>query len=289
MVKDFINHLKFEKRYSKHTLVSYETDLSQAEGYSTSEYDVDLLGSSHLIIRSWIVSLIESGISTRSINRKISSLKAYYKFLKRNKKIENNPMVKIVSPKTEKRLPQYIREDDMSKLFSYDLFEDDYSGQRDRLLIELFYLTGMRLSELINIKPIDIANDAVKVLGKRNKERIIPLNAKISSELKRLEELNGDNFNEREPFLFLTDSGKKLYEKFVYRKVNHYLSVVTSQSKKSPHVLRHSFATHMLNNGAELNAIKEILGHANLSATQVYTHNSIDKLKNVYQQAHPRS
>ncbi len=289
MIEEFLKYLTYEKRYSKHTVVSYATDLKQVSAYLSETFESEVEGADHQMLRSWVVHLMERGLEARSINRKISCLNRFYKFLKSKSVIANNPMSKVVGPKTKKRLPQFVNESGMVNLFEKVEFEQSFEGVRDELMMELFYLTGIRLSELINIKEVDVGEGELKVLGKRNKERIVPLTGSTRSKIDRYVRARNDRFEKLGDELFVTDAGKKLYEKFVYRKVNYYLSLVTSQSKKSPHVLRHTFATHMLNNGADLNAIKEILGHANLSATQVYTHNSIEKLKNVYQQAHPRS
>ena len=286
-LEDFINYIKSEKRFSKHTITSYETDLNQffnyigAESQITNHKDV-----SFKLIRNWISSLLENNLKSTSVNRKISSLKSYYKFLLVSNYVETNPTLKLISPKSSKRLPVFVEKDNMDSLFDKDFFEDSYEGKRDKLIIELFYFTGMRLSELINIKTSDIdkVNSQIKVIGKRNKERLIPI---TFNTLKDLNEFI--NFYEIENFLFADGNGKKMYPKKIYRIVNKYLTKISSIKKKSPHVLRHSFATHMLNNGADINAIKEILGHANLSATQIYTHNSIKKLKNVHKQAHPKA
>jgi len=288
MVDKFLEFLEFEKRYSKHTLVSYKTDLLQITSYLSDVFDAELKNATHVMIRSWLVALVEKGVGSRTINRKKSTLQVYYRYLKSKALIEENPMQKVTAPRVEKRLPQYLKQQDMESLFSEIVFTEDFSGFRDRLILELFYATGMRLSELVELNESSILVDSIKVLGKRNKERIIPVTNLMGVRISEYIELKRKEFPNSSGSLFVTDKGQKIYQKFVYRKVNHYLSLVTSQGKKSPHVLRHTFATHMLNNGAELNAIKEILGHANLSATQVYTHNSIDKLKNVYKQAHPR-
>jgi len=289
MVNKFLEYLEFEKRYSNHTIVSYRTDLLQFEAYSSVIFEVGLAEVTHVIIRSWMVTMVEKGISSRTINRKKSTLQVFYKYLKAKVLIKESPMQKVVAPKVEKRLPHYVKKQDMESLFSQVEFTNDFSGSRDRLILELFYNTGMRLSELVELKEMSVLEDSIKVLGKRNKERIIPVTEIMREKIIGYISLKRNEFPESTQSLFVTDKGEKLYQKFVYRKVNHYLGLVTSQGKKSPHVLRHTFATHMLDNGAELNAIKEILGHASLSATQVYTHNSIEKLKNVYKQAHPRS
>ncbi len=288
----FIEYLQYEKRYSAHTINSYQTDLRQFLDYTLEHYDTnDVNDIDHQLVRSWTVHLMEKGLSTRSINRKISTLKTWFKFLKREGLVQHNPMQKVIAPKVSKRLPVFVEESKMEMLFNTVEFEDGFVGLRDKLILELFYATGIRLSELINLETInvDFYKSTIKVLGKRNKERIIPVSNHIVDLIKTYIHLKSKDLNEyNEEFLLVTNAGKKLYPKFVYQLVNNYLSKVTTISKKSPHVLRHTFATHMLNNGADLNSIKEILGHANLSATQVYTHNTIEKLKNIHKQAHPK-
>ncbi|MAY84750.1 MAG: integrase [Flavobacteriales bacterium] len=287
---DFLSYLKNEKRYSSHTIKAYENDLNQFATFLSEVYNEDdPLKVIPSTLRSWVVALLDEGVSARSVNRKISTLKSYYKFHKRQGDIDAMPTAQLQSPKQKKQLPSFLKESEMDLLLDKVHFEEGFEGLRDRILIELLYSSGMRLSELIGLKlgDLDLRVQTVKVLGKRNKERIIPLHKEI---VKLLEEyLEGRKENAQSTHLIVTDKGNMIYPKFVYRKVNYYLSQVTSMSKKSPHVLRHTFATHMLNNGADLNTIKEILGHANLSATQVYTHNSIEKLKNIYKQAHPRA
>ena len=284
----FITYLSSEKRFSEHTIKSYATDLKQFTSFLSSEFQIidEINEISFQIIRTWIASLLEKGINPRSVNRKISTLKTYFKFLIREGELIENPMIKVVAPKSKKRLPIFIEEDQIASLSNEVQFESGFIGQRNKLIIELFYVTGIRLSELINIKisDVDFSNQSIKVLGKRKKERIIPLSSSMINSL--------DNFiknNHKNHFLFTNLDGVKLYTKLVYRVVNKYIAKISSVNKKSPHILRHTFATHMLNNGADINAIKELLGHANLSATQVYTHNTIEKLKTVYKQAHPRA
>jgi integrase/recombinase XerC len=242
------------------------------------------------MIRSWIVYLMEHKVVPRSINRKLTTLKSFYKFLVREGMVEQNPMRKITSPKTSKRLPVFVDRERMDTLLDQAEFGEGYAGLRNKLIVEMFYSTGMRLSELVNLKEIDIDfhNDTLKVLGKRNKERLIQFSFKFSLLLKEYLAEKEKYFGGNQA-LFLTDRGRKIYPKMVYLIVTKHLAGVTTLDKKSPHVLRHTFATHMLNNGAELNAVKELLGHANLSATQVYTHNTIDKLKTIYKQAHPKA
>jgi len=292
LILDFNNYLRFEKRLSIHTSDAYLSDLKQFQNYLNLQYSITNIDEVNFqIIRSWVVDLLENKITPRSVNRKISSLKTFFKFLIRNGKVLKNPMIKIISPKTSKKLPVYVEQEKMLMLFEKVEFEDSFEGVRDKTILELFYATGMRLSELCNTKisDLNIYNAQIKVLGKRNKERIIPLTNNLKDVLLRYVDLRMQITDNQNDFLFVTEKGKKVYQKLAYRIVNYYLSMVTTISKKSPHVLRHTFATHMLNNGAELNAIKEILGHANLSATQVYTHNTVEKLKKVYKQAHPRA
>jgi integrase/recombinase XerC len=291
---DFINYLKFEKRYSPHTITAYTKDLDQFDSFLKSEYDVlNANEVSYQMVRSWIVGLIEQDISARSVNRKLSTLKSYFKYLTKEELIDENPMPKVQSPKTSKKLPVFVDRESMETLFSEEIFSSDFEGIRNRLIIEMFYMTGIRLSELINLENsnIDFYQQSIKVLGKRNKERIIPISAELIDSIKKYIEIRDKNVEvtEQNDYFYVTIKGKKLYERLAYHIVNLYLGKVSTLQKKSPHVLRHTFATHMLNNGADLNAIKEILGHSNLAATQVYTHNTIEKLKNIYKQAHPRA
>lgn len=288
----FLQYLQTERRYSHHTIIAYQNDLNQLEQFAKEEFDIlELKDIDSMVLRSWMVVLLESGMDARSINRKISTCKSYYTYLLRNGEIKSLPTSKLSSPKAKKALPKFVKENEMIHLFDEINFSEDKFGTRDYLIIEVLYSCGMRLSELIGIqtKDIDISNSSIKVLGKRNKQRIIPIHEKLLFQIKKWIEFKLEEPNFNQEYLLVTDKGEKLYPKFVYRKVNYYLGRVTSLQKKSPHVLRHTFATHMLNNGAELNTIKEILGHANLSATQIYTHNSIEKLKNIYNQAHPRA
>ena len=284
---NFLKYIEFEKRYSKHTLISYNTDLTQFLNFLHTEYEIsDVSEISHQIIRSWISSMLDSGISSRSVNRKITTLKSFYKYLMQEDAVTENPTQKIISPKNAKKLPVFVEKSKMDELLSEIEFPDTFEGERDKLIIDVFYMTGMRLSELLGVKKedIDFSKSSIKVLGKRNKERIIPLSINLLNQLKKFSEKHTINF-----YFFVNFEGKKLSAKNIYNIVNKYLGMVSSLEKKSPHILRHTFATHMLNNGADINAIKEILGHANLSATQVYTHNTIEKLKTIYKQAHPRA
>lgn len=291
MKQRFLAYLQYEKRYSSHTVTAYRIDLDQFFEYLHQHYNItDILEVTHPMIRSWLVERMEHGIGTRSINRKLTTLKSFYKFMLHEGVLTINPMQKITSPKISKRLPVFVEKDRMEMLLDQVDFGEGYPGIRDKLILELFYATGMRLSELVNLKEtdLDFHHDTIKVLGKRNKERLIPFSHKFEILVKAyLEEKNRSFGNTND--LFLTDKGKPIYSKLIYRIVTGYLREVTTLDKKSPHVLRHTFATHLLNNGAELNAVKELLGHANLSATQIYTHNTIDKLKRIYKQAHPKA
>ena len=286
-VNKFIKYIESERRLSKHTVTSYKTDLNQFFSYINDfsmTQSVDEI--SFKIIRNWITYLFESGITSRTINRKISSLKSFFKFLEFSNLISVNPTLKIISLKNSKKLPSIVEQVDLDQLLDQKYFKNGFVGERDSLIIEFFYLTGLRLSELIEIKVnnIDFKNCSLKVIGKGNKERIVPLSFNLISKI----DLLIKNYNIKD-HLFSNSSNEKLYPKKVYRIVNYYIGLVSSVKKRSPHVLRHSFATHMLNNGADINAIKEILGHSSLSATQIYTHNTVEKLKSVYNQAHPRA
>jgi len=288
----FLKYLQFEKRFSVNTIKSYKVDLSQFTDFVMADSGTQIHQANDKIIRSWIVSLMEKDLSALSVNRKISTLKSYFKFLLREGYVNANPMDKISSPKASKKLPLFIEEKQINNLIDDYSFGNDFLGVRNKTIIEMFYNTGIRLAELINLEnnSVDLYNNTVKVLGKRNKERIIPFNATFVDSLKEYIQLRDKEFkNLAHDYFFVTDKGNKLYQKFVYRIVNKYLTLVTTIEKKSPHILRHTFATHLLNRGADLNAIKELLGHANLSATQVYTHNTFKKLKTIYKQAHPRA
>ncbi len=294
MLERFLHYLKFEKRFSPYTVISYKTDLEQFSGYLMQQYGLpEISEASHMMIRSWFVHLMENNITSRSVTRKKAALNTFYKYLYKQGLLVENPMNKVLSPKVSKRLPAFIEEDKMKKLLdeNFPEPENDFVKTRDLLIIEMLYETGMRLSELVNLKESDVNtyNMTLKVLGKRSKERIIPYNKRLQLLIKNYVDIKRKNFQTDGDYFFITAKGKKVYQKLVYRVVIYYLSTITSQDKKSPHVLRHTFATHMLNHGADLNSIKEILGHANLSATQVYTHNTIEKLKTVYKQAHPKA
>jgi integrase/recombinase XerC len=289
----FISFLKFEKRFSRHTLLAYSTDLQDFnlfllrvfEGIAFTELD-------YQHIRSWLADLKENKLTARSINRKISTLKSFFKYHLKQGNIQANPMAKIVSPKTNRRLPVFIKEDDVATLKNRaETATESWKTLNEKMLIKLFYATGMRLSELINLREsqVDFSRRQVKVLGKGNKERSLPLNKDILADIQEYITLKRKEFELPAEELIVTEKGKKLYPKYAYLLVKKVLSEVATLDKKSPHVLRHTFATHLVNNGAELNAVKELLGHSSLAATQVYTHNTIEKLKEVYKNAHPKA
>lgn len=289
----FLNYLNYEKRYSSHTIKSYSIDLEQFYVFLFNKSrSAQITNVDERVIREWIVSMLEDKkTKARSVNRKITTLKSFFRYLQREGKIEKNPAEKITTLKTEKKLPVFIEEKNINQLLDEYEFGDDFSGKQNRLIIEMFYNTGMRISELIELKnkDINIEEGTLKVLGKRNKERIIPFTKQFADILKDFILSKNTTIAENKEYFFTTKKGEKLYHKMVYRIVQKYLQLVTTINKKSPHVLRHTFATHMLNHGADLNAIKELLGHANLSATQIYTHNTFEKLKKIYKQAHPRA
>lgn len=293
--QSFVDHLRYEKRSSAHTIRAYETDLRQFAEYMETALDVKELGKITMQdIRTWILTLLEDeNLSPRSANRKLSALRDFFRFEIKAGRLSHDPMAGIRGPKFHGKLPEYVEIKDMERLFVPEQFEDSFEGWRDRTILELFYATGMRLSELLNIRKQDLnfSENSVKVLGKRNKERIIPFGNQMHDLLTKYLEYYAENISpENENFyIFVAANGQKLYPKAVYRIVRKHLDMVTTIDKRSPHVIRHTFATHMLNRGADLNAIKEILGHSSLAATQVYTHNSMEQLKSIYKQAHPRA
>ncbi|MDR0418623.1 MAG: tyrosine-type recombinase/integrase [Prevotellaceae bacterium] len=291
MLQRFLRYLQSEKRYSFHTLRAYESDLMQLAEFT--QVDADVLQSlTHRQLRNWYSNLLAEGISTRSVNRKISSVSAFFKFLAREGVISQNPIEKVVNPKNSKRLPFFYKEEQLNSILDKDFSQDDYVAERDHLIIELLYGTGIRLSELVGLKvgDISISNQSMKVMGKGGKERIIPLNPHLIRQLKDYLHQQKLKFAVAvNTSLFLTEKGNPIYQGLVYRVVRKELTKEGVAGKKSPHILRHSFATHMLNNGADLNSIKDLLGHSSLSATQVYTHNNIEKLMKSYHQAHPHA
>ena len=292
---DFIDFLRYEKRVSPHTVTAYEHDLAQFSTFMEEKLDIYQLENVQTEdIRTWIISLLEDEeLQAKSVNRKVSAVRALYRYKLKIKELSYNPTLVVHAPKIPKKLPQYVDQKDMAHLFDDVPFEETFEGLRDRTILELFYATGMRLSELLNIRTQDIhlQDNTILILGKRNKERLIPFGNHMSKLLTCYMENLQKKFCEgpKNNYIFVTANGEQLYPKAVYRIVRKYLDMVTTIDKRSPHVLRHTFATHMLNNGADLNAIKTILGHSSLAATQVYTHNSIEQLRSIYNQAHPRA
>lgn len=291
--ESFLQYLLVEKRYSPHTILSYRNDLEQFVAFLQTLEHSGIAGDvSSAEVRAWVVNMMDNGMAAVSVHRKISCLRIFFKWLRKEGLMTQNPMEKVVLPKRKKKLPVFVGEESLNTLLDNFDFGNDFSGIRNRTLIEMLYLTGMRRAELIGLKTgdVDLGSGVLKVTGKRNKQRIIPVIDSFRVRLEEYLEIRNRSLNPAEnDWFFLTDSGDKLYDKFVYNTVKRYLSMVTTIEKKSPHVLRHTFATHMLNHGADLNSIKELLGHANLSATQIYTHNTFEKLKEVYKQAHPRA
>ena len=286
-IDTFLQYLQFEKRYSSHTISAYRIDINQFIDFLFLEKDnTDIIYATHHNIRSWISYLLDSGMSNRSVNRKITAIKSYYKYLINEGFVSENPTRKIISPKASRKIPIFVEESNIASLFDEIEYQEGFIGMRDKIILDMFYMTGIRLSELLNIQVNDVnfENSSLKIFGKRNKERIIPISNllldQISHFIKRYSIIK---------YIFVSRKYRQLSPKQIYNIVNKYLDHVSSIEKKSPHVLRHTFATHMLNNGADINAIKEILGHSSLNATQVYTHTSIERLKNVYRKTHPRA
>lgn len=292
-VDAFISYLKLEKNYSRHTIQAYQRDVDEFSTFCGEAHDVQsIIDVGYPLVRNWIVHLSSSEVSNRTINRKISSLRAYYRFLLKVGEISVSPLKKHKALKTDKKVEVPFSEHEMEEMLKEIPFDDDFEGIRDKLIIELLYTTGMRRAEMVNLKltDIDFSKNTLKVLGKRNKERILPLLPSTTAQLKTyLESRSKLEQVQDTPFLLLTKGGLKIYETLVYRTINKYFSLVSPKVKKSPHILRHTFATHLLNRGADLNSVKELLGHSSLASTQVYTHNSIAELKKVHQKAHPRN
>lgn len=292
-IAEFLDYLKFQKRYSRHTIISYATDLRDFDYFLTASYgSLQIEEIKSTFVRSWLASLKETGNSSRTINRKISSLKSFFKYQIKKENLVASPMSVISNPKVPKRLPQFVDKKDIDLLFSHIEFPDNWEGLTDRLLLQIFYNTGIRQAELVQLQNghFDRHNSNIKVLGKGNKERVIPISNELASAISEYISRKKKEFTDiGHEFLLMNKKGKKLMPRQVYGIVKKYLSLVTTIEKKSPHILRHSFATHLTNNGADLNAVKELLGHSSLAATQVYTHNTIEKLKEAYKKAHPKA
>lgn len=293
MINSFLKYLKYERRYSQHTITSYKTDLEQFSKFLQYRYEgADPASVDHKMIRDWLVSLVSENTSPRSVNRKIACLRSFYKFLLRKGSIRRDPTMKVRVLKSSRNIPQFIKENEITRILDEFKYEDGFEGSRDKLMLELLYGTGIRLSELIQIRENDINyfEGTLKVLGKRNKERIIPLSVELIRKIEEYIDIKRKAFDTNENgYLIVTNKGGKCYPMMVYRTVKKYLDIFTTIDKRSPHVLRHTFATHLLNKGAELNAVKDLLGHTSLAATQVYTHNTLEKLKKVFDQAHPKA
>ena len=293
MINTFLRHLQYEKRLSHNTVLAYENDLQQFSQFIRETFSHSDIGSAdHTMIRSWIVKLVEGGIGPSSVNRKIACLRTFYKFLLRQEIITRDPMGKINVLKTKKRLPAFVKEADMVNLLDNNVFPDTFEGQRDRLILEMFYGTGMRLSELLYLKEkdIDLVNRTVKVTGKRNKERVIPFSTSLVVLIDNYVTIRNREVEMKDHGnLFVRSDGEACYPMMIYKTVKKYLDRFPTVDKRSPHVLRHTYATHLLDKGADLNAVKDLLGHTSLAATQVYTHNSMEKLKKVFDQAHPKA
>lgn len=292
MIDSFLNFLQFEKRFSLHTVSSYKNDLNQFAGYLKTTYEEEPDHATYPMVRSWIVALVEQEMDALTINRKIASLRSYYKFLLRQEAIRKDPMVKIKVLKTKKKLPHFVKEQDMNTVLDKSTFADDHEGWRERLILELLYGTGMRLSELIQLREnqVNLREQTIRVIGKRNKERVIPFSKPLVAVIQGyLKARNREVEVNDSGHLLVTNTGSKCYPMMIYRIVTRHLGEHASVEKRSPHVLRHTYATHLLNKGAEINAVKDLLGHSSLAATQVYTHNSMEKLKKVFDQAHPKA
>ena len=293
LINGFLTFLQHEKRYSSYTIQSYRTDLLQFETFLTKDFEINALAVKPTHVRSFIVSLSDQQLSANAIGRKISTLRSFYKYLLREQQLTANPMLLIKAPKLPKKLPVFVEEAKMNQLLDHlDVFDDSFSAQRDKIVLEMLFGTGIRLAELLLLKETDVNfyESTIKVLGKRNKERIVPMHRALVVELKNYLALKTlQLFNNKSTTLIVTNTGAAAYSKLIYRIVHRYLTLISTQDKKSPHVLRHSFASSLLNKGADLNAIKELLGHASLAATQVYTHSSVERLKSIYKQAHPKA
>ena len=292
LINDFLDYIKFQKRFSRHTILSYSTDLKAFFEYVNQEFEPSSLEEiKPSLIRSWLASLKEMELSSKTVNRKISTLRSFFKYQLKLGALKSSPMIPIKSLKTSRRLPSFIAGKDLHTLFDHVEFPQTWQGKTDKLLLKIFYFTGIRLSELINLKDndVDVVNCVLKVLGKGQKERIVPISPSLLQEIRLyIRDKSSLGQNQIAPLL-CSEKGKALYPKYVYRIVKKYLGMVSSNERKSPHILRHSFATHLTNNGAQINAVKDLLGHASLASTQVYTHNSIDKLKEIYRLSHPKS
>ncbi len=294
MIDSFVNFLEFEKKSSAHTVTAYRNDLEQFADFASLAFEIsDISTAGHAELRAWVIDLVEQGRSSTSVNRKIATLRSFFKFLLRSGIVSQDPTYKLKSLKNPKKLPEFIQEMSIQAVLEEQVYTADFDGQRDRMVIEFLYLTGVRLSELIGLKwsDVNLIEDSVKVLGKRKKERIIPITKGLKQNILRYQKVFEETFSKagQSDYFIVSNQRKQSYPMMIYRIVKHYLDQFAQTSRRSPHILRHTFATHLLDKGADLNAVKDLLGHANLAATQVYTHNSMEKLKAVFEQAHPKA
>jgi integrase/recombinase XerC len=286
--------MEYEKRSSPHTVLAYRHDLEQLQEFVLLSFEIqDISDCTHPELRAWVIDLVEQGMSTTSVNRKIATLRSYYKFLLRSRVLSQDPTYKLKSLKNPKKLPEFVQEITIESVLNEQVYEGTFEGQRDRMVMEFLYLTGVRLSELIGLKwsDLNLIEDQVKVLGKRKKERIIPITKSLKQNILSYQKVFEERFSkaDTDAYFIVSNKGEQSYSMMIYRIVKHYLDLYAQNTRRSPHLLRHTFATHLLNKGADLNAVKDLLGHANLAATQVYTHNSMEKLKAVFEQAHPKA
>ena len=292
LIKAFLDYLRLERNYSEKTIVSYRTDLLEFEGFFKKvDAELDFTRVDADVIRNWTVSLMDDGRAATSVNRKLSSLRSFYRFLLKRKVVSVDPMLKVVGPKKKKPLPSFVREKDMDRLLDELLYDESFEGCRDRTILEMFYATGMRRSELIGLNDadVDLSAKLIKVTGKRNKQRLIPFGDELAEDLLNYIKVRNETLSQGAEAFFVLENGARMYSEAIYRLVRRYLSGVVMLKKRSPHVLRHTFATAMLNGKAELRAVKELLGHESLATTEVYTHTTFEELKKVYEQAHPRA
>lgn len=294
MIDSFINYLEYEKKASPHTVTAYRHDLEQFQEFALISFDKDSISEAdHTEIRAWVIDLVDEGLSSTTVNRKMATLRSFYKFLLRSRLITKDPTYKLKSLKTPKRLPEFVQESTIDSVLEEAVYEATFEGQCDKMIMEFLYQTGVRLSELIGLKwsDINLIEGSVRVLGKRKKERIIPITSALKRNILSYQKVFEERFSNgrQSDYFIVTNQGKQSYPMLIYRTVRHHLDLFAQTSSRSPHVLRHTFATHLLNKGADLNAVKDLLGHANLAATQVYTHNSLEKLKAVFEQAHPKA